>query len=221
MCGIGLFGSELAGGSRLSEVPKPIELLNILNHYDWSDRAKRALQAVYNHYKCTLNDTKSRGRWSLQKSNISRYNWFWETFLAQTLAKSLNVLLLSCRCDSSDWGWVCGWGCGNIPPQTLQAADFNTNRSMGLSTWMKLTKLPRRKRSNVSITRDVLSERSNKPFSRLSRESRAHPRGGTQTSATRDDSGGLKISSLSWAEAWWHRRNRTNNVWRSSVLDKT
>ena len=37
----------------LSEVPKPIELLNILNHYViGQDRAKRALAvAVYNHYK--------------------------------------------------------------------------------------------------------------------------------------------------------------------------
>ena len=37
----------------LSEVPKPIELLHILNHYViGQDRAKRALAvAVYNHYK--------------------------------------------------------------------------------------------------------------------------------------------------------------------------
>ena len=45
----------------LSEVPKPIELLNILNHYViGQDRAKRALAvAVYNHYKrINFHDTR-------------------------------------------------------------------------------------------------------------------------------------------------------------------
>ena len=43
----------------LSEVPKPIELLNILNHYViGQDRAKRALAvAVYNHYNASISMT--------------------------------------------------------------------------------------------------------------------------------------------------------------------
>ena len=58
----------------LSEVPKPIELLNILNHYViGQDRAKRALAvAVYNHYKrINFHDTREESEdVDLQKSNI-------------------------------------------------------------------------------------------------------------------------------------------------------
>ena len=58
----------------LSEVPKPIELLNILNHYViGQDRAKRALAvAVYNHYKrINFHDTREETEdVDLQKSNI-------------------------------------------------------------------------------------------------------------------------------------------------------
>lgn len=58
----------------LSEVPKPIELLHILNHYViGQDRAKRALAvAVYNHYKrINFHDTREESEdVDLQKSNI-------------------------------------------------------------------------------------------------------------------------------------------------------
>ena len=87
--------------SDLSEVPKPIELLNILNHYViGQDRAKRALAvAVYNHYK-RINFHENREEDNdvdLQKSNILMVGptGSGKTFLAQTLAKSLNVPLLS------------------------------------------------------------------------------------------------------------------------------
>ena len=58
----------------LSEVPKPQELLNILNHYViGQDRAKRALAvAVYNHYKrINFHDNREDEEdVELQKSNI-------------------------------------------------------------------------------------------------------------------------------------------------------
>ncbi|VQR88112.1 ATP-dependent Clp protease, ATP-binding subunit ClpX [Streptococcus pneumoniae] len=81
----------------LSEVPKPIELLHILNHYViGQDRAKRALAvAVYNHYKrINFHDTREESEdVDLQKSNILMIGptGSGKTFLAQTLAKSLNV----------------------------------------------------------------------------------------------------------------------------------
>ena len=80
----------------LAETPKPKELLDILNNYVvGQDRAKRALAvAVYNHYK-RINFTESRedNDVDLQKSNILMIGptGSGKTFLAQTLARSLNV----------------------------------------------------------------------------------------------------------------------------------
>ncbi|HGD4381142.1 TPA: ClpX C4-type zinc finger protein, partial [Streptococcus agalactiae] len=56
----------------LAEVPKPKELLEILNQYVvGQDRAKRALAvAVYNHYKRVSYTESSDDDVDLQKSNI-------------------------------------------------------------------------------------------------------------------------------------------------------
>ena len=92
----------------LSEVPKPIELLNILNHYViGQDRAKRALAvAVYNHYKrINFHDTREdETDVELQKSNILMIGptGSGKTFLAQTLARSLNVPFAIIRSISDD-----------------------------------------------------------------------------------------------------------------------
>ena len=80
----------------LADTPKPQELLNILNHYViGQDRAKRALAvAVYNHYKrINFQDTRGDDDVDIQKSNILMIGptGSGKTFLAQTLAKSLNV----------------------------------------------------------------------------------------------------------------------------------
>ncbi len=79
----------------LAEVPKPKELLEILNQYVvGQDRAKRALAvAVYNHYKRVSYTESSDDDVDLQKSNILMIGptGSGKTFLAQTLAKSLNV----------------------------------------------------------------------------------------------------------------------------------
>ena len=75
----------------LSEVPKPIELLHILNHYViGQDRAKRALAvAVYNHYKRIK---FPRYAWRVRRCGFAEVkhlddwpNWFWENFLGPDL----------------------------------------------------------------------------------------------------------------------------------------
>ena len=80
----------------LSEVPKPQELLHILNHYViGQERAKRALAvAVYNHYKrINFHDSREEDDVELQKSNILMIGptGSGKTFLAHTLALSLKV----------------------------------------------------------------------------------------------------------------------------------
>ena len=140
----------------LSEVPKPIELLNILNHYViGQDRAKRALAvAVYNHYKrINFHDTREdETDVELQKSNILMIGptGSGKTFLAQTLARSLNVpFAIADATALTEAGYV-GEDVENILLKLLQAADFNIERA-------EIDKIAK-KSENVSITRDVSGE---------------------------------------------------------------
>ena len=118
----------------LSEVPKPQELLNILNHYViGQDRAKRALAvAVYNHYKrINYHDSREEEDVELQKSNILMIGptGSGKTFLAQTLARSLNVPFAIVDATALTEAGYVGEDVENILLKLLQAADFNIERA--------------------------------------------------------------------------------------------
>ena len=147
----------------LEEVPKPQELLATLDEYVvGQDRAKRALAvAVYNHYKrVSFAESRNEEDIDLQKSNILMIGptGSGKTFLAQTLAKTLNVPFAIADATSLTEAGYVGEDVENILLKLIQAADFNIERAeRGIIYVDEIDKIAK-KGKNVSITRDVSGE---------------------------------------------------------------
>ena len=139
---------------------KPKEIKAFLDEYViGQESAKRALSvAVYNHYKRVLSD-KSLDI-ELQKSNIvmAGPTGSGKTYLAQTLAKLLNVpFAIADATTLTEAGYV-GEDVENILLKLIQAADYDIERAeKGIIYIDEIDKITK-KSENVSITRDVSGE---------------------------------------------------------------
>jgi ATP-dependent Clp protease ATP-binding subunit ClpX len=148
------------------ELPKPREIYDFLEQYViGQDIAKKALSvAVYNHYKRIQASGKESRAGSdtveLAKSNILLIGptGCGKTYLAQTLARMLNVpFAIADATALTEAGYV-GEDVENILLKLIQAADYDVKKAeTGIIYIDEIDKIAR-KSENPSITRDVSGE---------------------------------------------------------------
>ncbi len=160
---------ELSEGTEvgLEELPKPREIFDFLNSYViGQETAKKSLAvAVYNHYKrvqagvATGRHTKDETV-EIAKSNILVIGptGCGKTYLAQTLARMLNVpFAIADATALTEAGYV-GEDVENILLKLIQAADYDVKKAeTGIIYIDEIDKVAR-KAENPSITRDVSGE---------------------------------------------------------------
>ncbi len=141
-------------------LPTPEEIKKTLDDYViGQDRAKVALSvAVYNHYKRLKSSNDDDVE--IQKSNVLLIGptGSGKTYLAQILAKSLNVpFAIADATTLTEAGYV-GEDVENILLRLIQAADYDIDRAeQGIIYIDEIDKISRRS-ENRSITRDVSGE---------------------------------------------------------------
>jgi ATP-dependent Clp protease ATP-binding subunit ClpX len=159
-------GSEASAGE--FDLPKPKEIFGFLEEYViGQEPAKRALAvAVYNHYKrvrsrATLTAAEAiHDDVEIAKSNILLIGptGCGKTYLAQTLAKRLNVPFAVADATALTEAGYVGEDVENILLKLIQAADYDVKRAeTGIIYIDEIDKIAR-KAENPSITRDVSGE---------------------------------------------------------------
>ncbi|WP_298129867.1 ATP-dependent Clp protease ATP-binding subunit ClpX [Micropruina sp.] len=162
--------SEAADVGLLDDLPKPREICSFLDSYViGQDVAKKALSvAVYNHYKrVQAQAANPSGRRAaeeesveLGKSNILLIGptGCGKTYLAQTLARMLNVPFAMADATALTEAGYVGEDVENILLKLIQAADFDVKKAeTGIIYIDEIDKVAR-KSENPSITRDVSGE---------------------------------------------------------------
>ncbi|WP_210480986.1 ATP-dependent Clp protease ATP-binding subunit ClpX [Naasia sp. SYSU D00948] len=150
------------------DLPKPREIYAFLEEYViGQEDAKRALSvAVYNHYKRirarqTLTPAEAlQDDVEIAKSNILLIGptGCGKTYLAQTLAKRLNVPFAVADATALTEAGYVGEDVENILLKLIQAADYDVKRAeTGIIYIDEVDKIAR-KAENPSITRDVSGE---------------------------------------------------------------
>jgi ATP-dependent Clp protease ATP-binding subunit ClpX len=160
---------ELSDGTEvgLEQLPKPAEIFEFLNSYViGQDAAKKALAvAVYNHYKRVQAGVASAKHSKDESVELAKSNILvigptgcGKTYLAQTLARMLNVpFAIADATALTEAGYV-GEDVENILLKLIQAADYDVKKAeTGIIYIDEVDKIAR-KSENPSITRDVSGE---------------------------------------------------------------
>ncbi|STC68644.1 ATP-dependent Clp protease ATP-binding subunit ClpX [Corynebacterium pilosum] len=163
-----LQGAQAEEDSKRQRLPRPSEISAFLDDYViGQDEAKRTLSvAVYNHYKRIRAEEAASTRKKrddaveIAKSNILLLGptGSGKTYLAQTLARMLDVPFAIADATSLTEAGYVGEDVENILLKLLQAADFDVARAQRGIIYVDEVDKISRKSENPSITRDVSGE---------------------------------------------------------------